>query len=50
VRGRNGLTSESAGLLVNQLASGDDWYVDDTRVRKLVTPEPVATLGPLDRI
>jgi CSLREA domain-containing protein len=43
------LTSGSAGLLVNRLPAGQSWYVDDARVRKLVMPEPVISLGPLDR-
>jgi hypothetical protein len=45
----NGLLSGSAGLTVSELGGGEQWYVDDPRARKLVTPEPVATLGPLDR-
>ena len=43
------LTRGSAGLVVNRLPVGESWYVDDVRARKLVTPEPVTTLGPLDR-
>ena len=27
----------------------DQWYVDDPRARKLVIPEPVTSLAPLDR-
>ncbi len=44
-----GLTSGSAALLVNSLPNGEQWHIDDPRARKLVTPEPVASLGPLDR-
>ncbi len=43
------LTSGSAGLQVDRLPTGEQWFVDDARARKLVTPEPVATLGPLQR-
>ncbi len=43
------IESGSVALRTGQLPSGEDWYVDDARARKLVTPEPVASLGPLDR-
>lgn len=43
------LTSGSAGLLVDLLPTGTEWYVDDTRARKLVTLEPTTTLGPVVR-
>jgi hypothetical protein len=36
-------------LLVRRLPAGQSWFVDDTRARKLITPEPVTILGPLDR-
>ena len=45
----NALTSGSAGLLVNRLPVGQNWYVDDARARKLVMPEPVSSVGALDR-
>jgi hypothetical protein len=44
-----GLTSGSVGLLVNELPVGEEWRIDDPRARKLVTPEPVASLRTLDR-
>ena len=43
------LTRGSAGLVVNRLPVGESWFVDDVRARKLVTPEPVTSLGPLHR-
>ncbi|MGI9601211.1 MAG: beta strand repeat-containing protein, partial [Acidimicrobiales bacterium] len=43
------LTSGSVALRAGQLPVGEDWYVDDARARKLVTPEPFTALGPLDR-
>ncbi len=39
----------SLGLRVGRLPGGQSWYVDDPRARRLVMPEPTATLGPLDR-
>ena len=44
-----GATSGSVGLLVGALPTGEQWRIDDPRARKLVTPEPVASLRPLDR-
>ncbi|MDH3292758.1 MAG: CSLREA domain-containing protein [Acidimicrobiia bacterium] len=41
--------SGSVGFRVGQLPGGQVWYIDDPRARKLISPEPVATLGPLDR-
>jgi hypothetical protein len=41
--------SGSLGLRVGRLPGGQSWYVDDPRARRLVMPEPTATLGPLDR-
>ena len=43
------LISGSLGLRAGVLGSGEQWFVDDARARRLVTPEPVASLGPLDR-
>ncbi|MEM9893128.1 MAG: right-handed parallel beta-helix repeat-containing protein [Actinomycetota bacterium] len=42
-------SSGSIGLRTGLLPGGERWYVDDPQARKLVTPEPTATLGPLDR-
>ncbi len=39
----------SLSLRVGQLPGGQSWYIDDPRARRLVMPEPTATLGPLDR-
>ena len=44
-----GLLLDGAGLRVAELPGGEFWFVDDPRARKLVTPEPIASLGPLDR-
>ena len=41
--------SGSVGFRVAELPGGQVWHIDDPRARKLVMPEPVATLGPLDR-
>ena len=41
--------SGSVGLRAGLLPVGERWYVDDPQARKLITPEPVASLGPLDR-
>ena len=43
------LASGSMGLRVGSLPSGQEWSIDDARGRRLITPEPVAGLGPLDR-
>jgi CSLREA domain-containing protein len=43
------LTSGSLGLRAGGIPAGENWYIDDTRGRRLITPEPVTTLGPLDR-
>ena len=43
------LASGSAGLRVGLLPGGEDWFVDDARARRLVTPEPVTALSSLDR-
>ena len=39
----------SVGFRVGELPGGQVWYIDDPRARKLISPEPVTTLGPLDR-
>ncbi|MEM9565832.1 MAG: LamG-like jellyroll fold domain-containing protein, partial [Actinomycetota bacterium] len=41
--------SGSIGLRTGLLPTGQRWYVDDPTARKLITPEPVTSLGPLDR-
>ena len=41
--------SGSLGFRVGQLPGGQVWYVDDPRARRLISPEPVATLSSLDR-
>ena len=41
--------SGSIGLRTGLLPPSESWYVDDVRARRLVTQEPTATLGPLDR-
>ena len=43
------LTSGSVALRTGYLNSGEQWFIDDARGRRLVTAEPVTTLGPLDR-
>ena len=43
------LLSGSMALRAGLLPTGETWYVDDARGRKLVTPEPVTSLGALDR-
>ena len=43
------LASGSVGLRAASVPTGEAWYIDDARGRRLVTPEPVTTLGPLDR-
>ncbi len=45
----NALLSGSLALRAGLLPSGQSWYVDDARGRKLITPEPVTSLGALDR-
>ncbi|MCP3857706.1 MAG: hypothetical protein GY698_23775, partial [Actinomycetia bacterium] len=44
-----GSASGSVGLRVGGLPMGETWYVDDVQLRRLVSDEPTATLGPLDR-
>ena len=41
--------SGSIGLRTGLLPPSESWYVDDVRARRVVTPEPTATLGPIDR-
>jgi len=41
--------SGSIGLRAGLLPGGTSWFVDDVQARRLVTPEPVTSLGPLDR-
>ncbi len=41
--------SGSLGLRVGELPNGQSWFIDDPRARKLVMPEPTATVGALDR-
>ncbi len=43
------LISGSVGFRAGALQAIDDWYIDDARARKLVFPEPITNLGPLDR-
>ncbi|MCP3912464.1 MAG: hypothetical protein GY713_16085, partial [Actinomycetia bacterium] len=43
------ILSGSLGLRAGLLGVGEQWFIDDPRARRLVTPEPVASLGPLDR-
>ncbi|MDW3179674.1 MAG: right-handed parallel beta-helix repeat-containing protein [Acidimicrobiia bacterium] len=43
------LLSGSMALRAGLLPTGQTWYIDDARGRKLVTPEPVTSVGPLDR-
>jgi hypothetical protein len=39
----------SVGFRVGALPGTESWQIDDVRGRRLVAPEPVTTLGPLDR-
>lgn len=39
----------SVGFRVGRLPGAQTWFIDDPRARKLISPEPVTTLGPLDR-
>ncbi len=41
--------SGSVGLRTGSLPGGQSWFIDDPRARKLVMPEPVATLSSLDQ-
>jgi len=41
--------SGSIGLRAGLLPGGTSWFVDDVQARRLVTPEPVTSLGPIDR-
>ncbi len=43
------LLSGSMALRAGLLPTGQNWYIDDARGRKLITPEPLTTIGPLDR-
>ncbi|MGI9608300.1 MAG: LamG-like jellyroll fold domain-containing protein [Acidimicrobiales bacterium] len=43
------LISGSMALRAGLLPTGQTWYVDDARGRKLITPEPLTSLGSLDR-
>ncbi|MDH3704976.1 MAG: right-handed parallel beta-helix repeat-containing protein [Acidimicrobiia bacterium] len=43
------LASGSIGLRAGYLSLSEDWWVDDAQARRLVTPEPFTTVGPLDR-
>ncbi len=43
------LGSGSVALRAGARPPAEAWYVDDTRGRRLVIPEPVTSLGPLDR-
>ncbi len=43
------LGSGSVALRAGTRPATEAWYVDDTRGRRLVMPEPVTSLGPLDR-
>lgn len=45
----DGLASGSVGLRVGELHPGNAWFVDDPRARRLVIPEPVTSLAPIDR-
>ncbi len=44
-----GESTGSVGLRAGELPIGMTWHIDDIRLRRLVSDEPVATLGPLDR-
>ncbi len=44
-----GASSGSVGLRAGVIPVGQTWHVDDTRVRRLVSDEPVTSLGALDR-
>ncbi len=39
----------SVSFRVGRLPAGRAWYIDDARARRLISVEPVVTLGPLDR-
>jgi hypothetical protein len=43
------LLSGSMALRTGLLPTGQNWYIDDARGRKLITPEPSTTIVPLDR-
>ncbi|MFK8026290.1 MAG: FG-GAP-like repeat-containing protein [Ilumatobacter sp.] len=45
-----GTSAGSAGLRVIDLPGGSRWFVDDVRVRRLVSDEPTTTLGPFHRL
>ena len=42
-------SSGSMGLRVGELPVSQQWYVDDARGRRLVTPEPTTSISSLDR-
>ena len=42
------LLSRSIATRAGLLPTGQNWYVDDARGRKLTTPEPLTTVRPLD--
>ncbi|MEM9747587.1 MAG: LamG-like jellyroll fold domain-containing protein [Actinomycetota bacterium] len=44
-----GTSSGSAAFRVETLPGGDSWLVDDVRLRRLVSDEPVTSLAPLHR-
>ena len=43
------LTTGSAGLRTGLLPGVEDWFIDDARGRKLITPEPLTSLSSVDR-
>ena len=44
-----GGSSGSVGLRIGELPTAETWHIDDVQLRRLVSDEPVTSLGPLDR-
>ncbi len=44
-----GAATGSVGLRTGGIPVGERWNIDDVRLRRFVSDEPLATLGPLDR-
>ncbi len=44
-----GALTGSVGLRSGNIPVGETWNIDDIQLRRLVSDEPVTTLGPLDR-
>jgi hypothetical protein len=44
-----GAATGSVGLRSGNIPVGETWNIDDVRLRRLVSDEPITSLGPLDR-